>query len=201
MVRRSLPPRPTRTAARAAVAAGLVAVLLVLAGCSAFGRWVEARRARHGPYAIVTPAVAFEIMRDAPQVFVLDLRPPEEFQGPTGHLRNAFNIPLGRLPYRLLEMRAWNGETFLVYCGNDECGLAGMKTLQDSGFKDAMLIRGGIGGWLCGGFPTYVRAGTQKPATARLKPMKYMQLEPDSLRPKYELPVEPPASLPPCGGR
>ncbi len=180
------------------IAAGLVAVAL-LAGCGTMARWMDKRRARNGPYALVSPAVAFEIMRDAPLVFVLDLRSPEAFQGPYGHVRNAFNIPLGRLPYRLLEMRAYSRETFLVYCDSADCGLAGMKILKDSGFNDAILIRDGIHGWLCGGFATYVRSGTLHPADAKIRKRRNVELEPDSTQTQYELQVIPPALAQPCG--
>ncbi len=180
------------------IAAGLLAAA-TLAGCGTIAHWMDARRARKGPYAIVSPAVAFEIMRDAPLVFVLDLRSPEAFQGPYGHVRNAFNIPLGRLPYRLLEMRAYNRETFLVYCDTADCGLAGMKVLKDSGFTDAVLIRGGIGGWLCGGFATFVRTGTVIPANAKVRKRKNVELEPDSNQTQYELQVIPPPLAQSCG--
>lgn len=172
-----------------------VAVAGAAAGCAATGRWLEARKARRPPYVVVSPPVADEIVRDAPEVFILDLRSPEEFQGPKGHLRNALNIPLARLPYQLLEIRGYRGETFLVYCGGDDCGRAGMRILKDSGFEDAILIGGGIDGWIRSGFTTFVRASVRRPPNAELKTSRNPELAPESHKPMDELPVVPPKEL------
>ncbi len=162
-----------------------------------------ARQARRPPFTVISPPVAAEIVRDAPDVFILDLRSPEEFQGPKGHLRNALNIPLARLPYRLLEIRSYRGETFLVYCNGDDCGRAGMRILKDSGFEDAILIAGGIDGWLRSGFTTFVRASTRRPPNAELKTSRNPELAPEKHKPMDEVPVVPPKEpgRPPGGPR
>lgn len=189
----------TRTSRRIGAAACLLAGLAAAAavagstsGCASAKRWLAARQARRPPFTVVSPPVANEIVRDAPDVFILDLRSPEEFQGPKGHLRNAFNIPLARLPYRLLEIRSYRGETFLVYCNGDDCGRAGMRVLKESGFEDAILIAGGIDGWLRSGFITFVRASTRRPPNAELKTSKNPELAPEKHQPMDEVPVVPP---------
>lgn len=125
----------------------LVAVLF-LAGCSLF------RRGERPPYRKLSPPVAFEMIRDNPEMLILDLRRPEEYNGETGHLRRARNLPLDRLPYRLLEINAFRDDTVLVYCGSEECGDRGMQVLKASGFEDAVLMDGGIDGWIREGFKT-----------------------------------------------
>ena len=184
------------TSRRIGVAACLLAGLAVGAastsGCASAQRWLAARQARRPPFTVVSAPVADEIVRDAPDVFILDLRSPEEFQGPKGHLRNALNIPLARLPYRLLEIRSYRGETFLVYCNGDDCGRAGMRILKESGFEDAILIAGGIDGWLRSGFITFVRASTRRPPNAELKTSKNPELAPEKHQPMDEVPVVPP---------
>src|SRR5262245_1175610 len=72
--------------------------LLLLAGCRMF------RRGERPPYRKVTPPVAFEILRDSPDILILDLRSREEFLGDTGHIYTALNIPLERLAERLVEI-------------------------------------------------------------------------------------------------
>jgi rhodanese-related sulfurtransferase len=184
----------------AAALCGLGGVALALAvttaGCAATGRWLDARRARRPPYRTVTPAVASEIVRDTPEIFVLDLRPPDDFQGPYGHLLGAVNIPLSRLPYRLLELKVYRLDSFLVYCDADDCGRAGMSLLAGSGFHEAILIGGGIEGWLRGGFPTYVRTDTRRPPNAKLRSMPHAEMVPERMKPKYEAPVVPPPLAP-----
>jgi rhodanese-related sulfurtransferase len=191
-----------RICLRSSVVAVAVAVALAASGCASVGRWLEARKARESQYRVISPPVANEIVRDAPDVFILDLRTPEQFQGPKGHLRNAQNLPLARLPYRLLEIRSYRGETFLVYCDGDACGHAGMRILQDSGFQDAILIAGGIDGWIRSGFTTFVRASALHPPNAEIRTVRHPELVRDRPKPMDELPVVPPRerSLPPPGG-
>jgi rhodanese-related sulfurtransferase len=190
---------------RIVLAACLLAAVAAMAastsGCASVKRWLEARKARRPPFTVISPPVAEELVRDAPDVFILDLRSPDEFQGPKGHLRNALNIPLARLPYQLLEIRSYHGETFLVYCDGDDCGRAGMRLLKDSGFEDAILIAGGIDGWIRSGFTTFVRASTRHPPNARLKTSTHPELAPESHKPMDEVPVVPPKepAVPPPG--
>jgi rhodanese-related sulfurtransferase len=123
--------------------------LLLLAGCRMF------QRRERPPFRKVRPPVAFEILRDSPDVLTLDLRSPREFLGDTGHIYRARNIPLDKLSERLPELTLFRDDTFLVYCrGNDMCGEEGMAILVSSGYEDAILIEGGIDGWIEDGFKT-----------------------------------------------
>lgn len=123
--------------------------LLFLAGCRTF------RNRERPPFHRIRPPVAFEILRDSPDVLVLDLRSRGEFLSDTGHIFRARNIPLEKLSERLLEIAPFRDDTFLVYCrGNDTCGEEGMAILVSSGFENAMLIDGGIDGWIRYGFRT-----------------------------------------------
>jgi rhodanese-related sulfurtransferase len=188
-----------RIVSAATLLTGLAVAAAGLAGCVTVNRWLASREAGKAPFRVVRAGVANEIVRDAPEVFILDLRSPEEFQGPKGHLRNALNIPLGRMPYRLLEIRSFRAETFLVYCSSDECGQTGMRILKDSGFPDAILIDGGIDGWLRAGFTTFVRSSRLRPPNARVKTERNPELAPDveGPGPGSELPVVPPPPSPP----
>lgn len=123
--------------------------LLLLAGCRSF------RKRERPPFRKVSPSVAFEILRDSPDVLILDLRPRQEFLGDTGHIFRARNIPLERLPDRMVEIAPFRNDTFLVYCRADgSCGQEGMAILVSSGFEDAILIDGGIDAWIRDGFRT-----------------------------------------------
>ena len=123
--------------------------LLLLSGCRMF------RRRERPPFRKISPPVAFEVLRDSPDVLVLDLRSRKEFLSDTGHIYRARNIPLERLSERMLEIAPFRDDTFLVYCrGNDTCGEEGMAILVSSGFDNAILIDGGIDGWIRDGFRT-----------------------------------------------
>ena len=131
----------------------LVLGLFLLAGCQFW------RKRERPPFRKVSPSVAFEILRDSPDVLILDLRPRQEFLGDTGHIFRARNIPLERLPERMQEIAPFRNDTFLVYCRADSCGEEGMVILVSSGFENAILIDGGIDGWIRDGFRTVLPAG------------------------------------------
>jgi rhodanese-related sulfurtransferase len=135
----------------------LVLGAVLLAGCRYF------RNRERPPFRKVSPPVAFEILRDSPDVLILDLRTRDEFLGDTGHIFRARNIPLERLPDRLLEIAPFRDDTFLVYCRKgDTCGEEGMAILMSSGFENAILIDGGIDGWIRHGFRTVLPALPEK---------------------------------------
>ena len=109
-------------------------------------------------YRSLRPPVAATMIRDTPDLFILDLRRDEDFWGLQGHLRGAKNIPLAELEERLPELDGYRDRTFLVYCGTAECGSAGMAILQGAGIDHGMLIAGGIDAWLASGYETVGRA-------------------------------------------
>jgi rhodanese-related sulfurtransferase len=132
-----------------------VLVVLLLAGCSYFRRG----RSKSDPYRKLSPPVAYEMIRDNPEMLVIDLRTPQEYNGETGHLLRARNIPVDRLPYQLLEISAYRDETILVYCRADSCGGEGVADLRSSGFENAILMAGGIEAWIRAGFKTVLPQG------------------------------------------
>jgi rhodanese-related sulfurtransferase len=140
--------------------------LLLLAGCRSF------RHRQRPPFHRIRPPVAFEVLRDSPDVLVLDLRSRQEFLGDTGHIFRARNIPLERLTERLGEIEPFRDDTFLVYCrAKDTCGEEGMAILVSSGFENAMLVEGGIDGWIRDGFRTVLPEDPAgRPAAGSLPP-------------------------------
>lgn len=143
---------PTPPSLRGPVRAlALVALALALAGCSLFGR-----RSTEDAVAFsrVRPPVAFEMMRDNPGMPVLDLRTRYEFTGPAGHIRGAHNVPIDELAARLPELTLLKDRTFLVYCGHDACGVDGLEVLLRAGYREAVLMDGGIDAWVMDGFGT-----------------------------------------------
>ena len=106
----------------------------------------------------MSPPIAYEIIRDTPGLLILDLRSPQSFHGDTGHIYRAYNIPEDQLPFRLLELSSFREETFLVYCDTPKCSEDGMAVLVSSGFENAILIEGGIDGWIKRGFRTVLPA-------------------------------------------
>lgn len=143
----------------------MLGLIVLAAGCRSF------RERERPPFRKVSPAVAFEILRDSPDILVLDLRSRQEFLGDTGHIYQARNIPLNRLGDRLLEIAPFREDTFLVYCRDkDTCGEEGMAILVSSGFENAILIEGGIDGWIRYGFRTMLPAAAETAEEADAEP-------------------------------
>jgi rhodanese-related sulfurtransferase len=171
----------------------LALVLPLFTGCASFRK-----RGQRPPFKKLSPPVAYEMMRDSPDMLILDLRPPQEYNGETGHLRRAQNIPLERLPYRLLEISPFREETVLVYCRADDCGEKGIAVLVASGFENAVLMDGGIDAWIRGGFKTVLpakeagRTGQPADANGPVRPARPGEKE---VAPRQEVPVVPPPPL------
>lgn len=173
-------------------AAILLLVPLLLGGCS----YLRSKR-QGAPYKKLSPPVAYEMMRDNPEMLVIDLRPPQEFNGETGHIRRAHNIPLERLAFRLLEISGFRDDTILVYCKNDGCGEKGAAILLSSGFENVVLMAGGIDKWIQDGFKTVLPAAVAGqpviPSDEKGRPV--MPSRPG--KPSNEVTVEPPPIPPP----
>ncbi len=131
----------------------LLAVLLVsLGGCGARRKKPESAVPE---FRRVRPPVAFELLRDSPEdLLVVDLRTPEEFFGPLGHLHGARNIPLPELGDRVHELWGFRHQTILVYCRNDRCGEDGIILLRERGFEYPVLMVGGLEAWVEAGYRT-----------------------------------------------
>ena len=142
------------------------AAVLTLAACSA----ARSGPAREAPIRRVDADVAFEILRDNPGVPVLDLREPEEFGGEPGQIRGARNVPLADLNRHIEELAGLRevvpvrDATLLVYCRErDACGEEGVRRLRAAGYRNALLLEGGIEAWVRAGYgvlgPTPSAAG------------------------------------------
>jgi rhodanese-related sulfurtransferase len=153
------------------LAALLGIALLALPGCAMLRR----RAAHRPPYVKVSAPIAYEIIRDNPSILILDLRAPQEFNGDTGHIFRAHNIPLDRLPFRLLEISTFRDDTFVAYCGTQKCAEEGMSILISSGFQDAVMIDGGIDSWIRKGFPTVLPGDIAGRAAERVENARGVQ--------------------------
>jgi rhodanese-related sulfurtransferase len=173
----------------------LLALPLLFGGCSLFHR-------RPGPrllYKKLSPPVAYEMMRDSPQMLVIDLRSPQQFNGLTGHVREAKNIPVSRLPYRLLEILPFREDTILIYCDTAECIEQGAKLLAASGFESIVVMAGGIDQWIRDGFKTVLPARIAE-RRGEVEERPVMPEKPGEIEkkndPNREVPVKPPVPPP-----
>lgn len=127
----------------------LPACLLLIASCTTVGVSYEEQ-----PYAIVEPTIAYEMILDNKQIVVLDIRPVEEFYGQLGHIAGALSVPIQKIDNRIGEIMPYRSQTVLVYGDAQEEVVQAIETLNAAGFRNLVLIRGGIRRWIDLGYKT-----------------------------------------------
>lgn len=91
-------------------------------------------------------------LADGAQILLVDVRGPDEFNAPPGHLPGAVNIPLPELPGRIAEVTAQSRPVVLV-CKTDRRSAKAAETLLAAGAPDVTVLRGGTDGWQQRGLP------------------------------------------------
>jgi rhodanese-related sulfurtransferase len=79
-------------------------------------------------------------------VILVDVRQPEEFTAPPGHLRGAVNVPLADLSGRTGELAA-RKQPIVVVCKTDRRSARAAADLLAAGLRDVTVLRGGTDGW------------------------------------------------------
>lgn len=101
-------------------------------------------------YGDVTVADARALIEDKPEMVILDVRTPSEFDD--GHIEGALNIPVDDLEGRLDELS--EDEELLVYCRTGNRSTRAVGVLEDAGFTKIFHMDGGITAWMAAGYPT-----------------------------------------------
>lgn len=79
------------------------------------------------------------------QVQILDVREPDEFTGPLGHIDGALLIPLGELAERIGELA--KDRPVVAVCRAGSRSAQATAILQQAGFKDVANLTGGMLRW------------------------------------------------------
>jgi uncharacterized membrane protein YdjX (TVP38/TMEM64 family)/rhodanese-related sulfurtransferase len=77
---------------------------------------------------------------------ILDVRQPDEFTSPPGHLPGAVNVPLAELAGRTSDL-ASRDQPIVVVCKTDRRSARAAVELLAAGLKDVSVLRGGTDGW------------------------------------------------------
>lgn len=86
-------------------------------------------------------------------ITIVDVRGPDEFTGPLGHIEAALNIPLSELPDRLTEINAFQARPVILVCRTDKRSASAAAMLGAAGFSDVSVLRGGMEQWNRDGRP------------------------------------------------
>ena len=79
-------------------------------------------------------------------VVLVDVRQPEEFTAPPGHLPGAVNVPLADLSGGAGELAA-RREPVVLVCKTDRRSARAATELLAAGLRDVAVLRGGTDGW------------------------------------------------------
>ncbi len=85
-------------------------------------------------------------------MLLIDVRQPDEYAAPPGHLPGAINLPLPELPGRIAEIAAYKKPIVLV-CKTDRRSARAAEALLAAGLTEIAILRGGTDGWNEQGLP------------------------------------------------
>jgi rhodanese-related sulfurtransferase len=85
------------------------------------------------------------LLETAPPLIV-DVRRPDEFTGPLGHITSAQNVPLDELAGRAADLLREERPLVLV-CHTDRRSSAAADHLRRAGGRDVSVLRGGMVAW------------------------------------------------------
>ncbi|MFZ5932437.1 MAG: VTT domain-containing protein [Pseudomonadota bacterium] len=97
-------------------------------------------------------------LRERSGIALIDVRGPDEFTGPLGHIGAALNIPVAELPGRLIEVKAFKDRPVILVCRTDKRSANAAALLREAGFRDVHVLRGGMERWNRNGLPVEGRA-------------------------------------------
>jgi rhodanese-related sulfurtransferase len=85
------------------------------------------------------------------EIIILDVRSEDSFL--VKHIQNAISIPYTDLQGRTGELDG--SKEIIIYCSNNDCGLSAnaVTLLAKSGFKNVIVLEGGIESWQYNGYP------------------------------------------------
>lgn len=95
---------------------------------------------------IDAPATLLRLTGPVP-LTILDLRSPDEFTGPHGHIPGALNLPLEELKLRLDEVAANLKGDVITVCRTDRRSASAAQLLQAVGFANVKVLKGGMVVW------------------------------------------------------
>lgn len=111
-----------------------------------FGRLLG--RKETGPVWVEPGALRARLSRGE-RPLILDVRGPDEFDGPLGHIEGARNLPLPELPDRIAEIGRHAGPVVVV-CLTDKRSTQAAALLAAAGLRDVAVLRGGMRAWTGG---------------------------------------------------
>ena len=86
-------------------------------------------------------------------ITIIDVRGPDEFIGPLGHIPTARNMPVAELSGRLSELSGLERKPIVLVCRTDKRSKAAAQTLRAAGFTQTQILRRGMEQWNASDIP------------------------------------------------
>ena len=96
-------------------------------------------------------------------ISVIDVRGPDEFVGPLGHIRKARNVPLAELRDHIEDLRSLTDTPIVLVCLTDKRSSSAAALFDAASFRDVGVLRGGMVGWAGAGLPVEDRHSMSSP--------------------------------------
>jgi uncharacterized membrane protein YdjX (TVP38/TMEM64 family)/rhodanese-related sulfurtransferase len=106
-----------------------------------------------GSFAWIEADALKRQLDDGEAATVIDVRGPDEFIGPLGHIATARNIPLAELNSRLAELAGLERAPLVLVCRTDKRSAAAARNLRAVGFSQVNVLRRGMEQWNKAGLP------------------------------------------------
>ena len=84
---------------------------------------------------------------------LIDVRGPDEFDGPLGHIAGARNLPVHEIADRIAELEPHRSAPVILICRTDKRSGAAADLLRKAGFPDVQVLRAGMEEWNRSGLP------------------------------------------------
>lgn len=118
----------------------------------------KSRRGIAGGHSWMEVHTLADRLKREPAPVIVDVREPDEFHGPLGHVADALNVPVGELPNRSMEINTLKDKPIILVCRTDKRSANAAAFLRQSGFRDVHVLRGGMERWNEEGLPVEHRA-------------------------------------------
>lgn len=121
------------------------------------------RRLRAAPAKLIDAAEVNQQTQHGKDMLVVDVRGPEEFVGPLGHIAGARNLPLAELHDKMDKLAPAKTRPIVIVCRTQKRSAQAADLLKNAGFHDVLVLRGGMEQWNREGHA--VERSSEKPIT------------------------------------
>ena len=114
--------------------------------------------AEEAPFRWIDPAELSNGLQMGGAALVVDVRGPDEFSGPIGHIPGAVNLPLQALQGGLAALPDLGGKPVCLVCHTDRRSAAAASLFRAAGVREVGVLRGGMVRWRAEGLPVEATA-------------------------------------------